>query len=609
LADETVSRLEYAVDLYRGDFLEGVYADWCLGPRERLREQYLLALETLLRGHQATGQLEAALRDAQRLAQADPLHEDAHLQLIQLYARLGRPHDARAQYRRYETIWRDELQLEPSPHMKALIDQVDPALHLPADPTADETLSHDIQLLNRLTATLRSVPEAQTHEEQQYRERLWAEVAEYGERVGRALKARYANTEALRYLSLAAEALANPPDSRQRSERELSIRRECDELYDLSADRKKQAENLRRADQLAAKLGDPVVRVDLLARRAWLAMERARYSQALVLLRRMLQLCQEQRDTCGPKEALAYRLLGIFYDKTHEVQTALRYHTQALALDEAQKDTQGLCADLNNVANNLMIMGNYPAALAKLEQALSLATPETAPLVRVMIGAHLGEVWMKLAQFAAAADALHEAMELVRKTGDREAECWLGARLATLYQRRSERERALQVAYHYYQVAMELKAPQRMAELAESLAALCCDGEDGGIALIWANRAAELAQTHNLRRYQLRSAMRRAQAYLLLKAAAQAFDCAQQAVDMFERLGHPLEEEAELFWIYAQSAQAVGQERLAISAYQHARMALLAVANLITDAKLREGFLTHHPLRLQGPPSDSCNYL
>ncbi len=101
----------------------------------------------------------------------------------------------------------------------------------------------------------------------------------------------------------------------------------------------------------------------------------------------------------------------------------MRHHTQALALDEAQKDNQGLCADLNNIANNLIITGNYPAALAKLEQALSLTTPETAPLVRVMIGAHLGEVWMKLGQFAAAADALREAMELVRKTGDRGAEC------------------------------------------------------------------------------------------------------------------------------------------------------------------------------------------
>jgi len=121
LAAETVSRLEYAVDLYCGDFLEGVYADWCLGPRERLREQYLLALETLLRAHLAMGQLEAALRHAQSLAQADPLHEDAHFQLIQLYARLGRQHEARAQYRRYETLWLDELQLDPSPRMKALI--------------------------------------------------------------------------------------------------------------------------------------------------------------------------------------------------------------------------------------------------------------------------------------------------------------------------------------------------------------------------------------------------------------------------------------------------------------------------------------------------------
>jgi DNA-binding SARP family transcriptional activator len=55
LVPEQVHALQEAVDLYRGDLLEGFYDDWCLLHREALASQYLRALEMLMRWHFAGG--------------------------------------------------------------------------------------------------------------------------------------------------------------------------------------------------------------------------------------------------------------------------------------------------------------------------------------------------------------------------------------------------------------------------------------------------------------------------------------------------------------------------------------------------------------------------
>jgi DNA-binding SARP family transcriptional activator len=126
-ADEVTKRLELpsteleaAVTLYRGEFLEGIYDDWCIPLREHLRERYLLALQALAQAYEDAGCFHQAIDVAQRLVHADAFREDGHARLIRLYARLGRQADARAQFCSYEHIWIDELIGAPSPTMMAL---------------------------------------------------------------------------------------------------------------------------------------------------------------------------------------------------------------------------------------------------------------------------------------------------------------------------------------------------------------------------------------------------------------------------------------------------------------------------------------------------------
>lgn len=79
-----IKLLERAVRLYRGDFLEKNYKDWCAPIRTRLREKYIAALLQL-------GELterdtpERAVLWYEKAIQADDLNEDIWLKLIRLY--------------------------------------------------------------------------------------------------------------------------------------------------------------------------------------------------------------------------------------------------------------------------------------------------------------------------------------------------------------------------------------------------------------------------------------------------------------------------------------------------------------------------------------------
>ncbi|MBI4409300.1 MAG: PD40 domain-containing protein [Gemmatimonadetes bacterium] len=78
-------RFREAVDLYRGDFLEGfdagdpAYEHWADGERARLRSRYQHALARAVQAALDAGEWEAALEHARRLSQAAPFEADAAL--------------------------------------------------------------------------------------------------------------------------------------------------------------------------------------------------------------------------------------------------------------------------------------------------------------------------------------------------------------------------------------------------------------------------------------------------------------------------------------------------------------------------------------------------
>jgi DNA-binding SARP family transcriptional activator len=97
-SDTDIDRLAQAVELYRGDFLEGFYVHdapdfetWLLGQRARLRDLFLQALHTVAVYHAQQEAYATAIDYTRRLLALEPWREEGHRRLMLLLARSMKP--------------------------------------------------------------------------------------------------------------------------------------------------------------------------------------------------------------------------------------------------------------------------------------------------------------------------------------------------------------------------------------------------------------------------------------------------------------------------------------------------------------------------------------
>jgi predicted ATPase/DNA-binding SARP family transcriptional activator len=110
-----LERLARAVDLYRGDFFENARdGEWHHSIRNRLRDLYARALDTLGRAQLAAANYPAAAATYQRLVEVDDLDEDATRNLMTALEKQGDPAGAKRAYRRLAAALKRELDEEPS---------------------------------------------------------------------------------------------------------------------------------------------------------------------------------------------------------------------------------------------------------------------------------------------------------------------------------------------------------------------------------------------------------------------------------------------------------------------------------------------------------------
>jgi DNA-binding SARP family transcriptional activator len=113
-----------AVALYQGDLVVDCFEDWCLVERQRLQHRYLQALGWLLTHHSARKETDAAIDCGRRILAVDPLREEIHRDLIELYLAAEQPAMALRQYRTCETALSRELGIIPMPETQALHERI-----------------------------------------------------------------------------------------------------------------------------------------------------------------------------------------------------------------------------------------------------------------------------------------------------------------------------------------------------------------------------------------------------------------------------------------------------------------------------------------------------
>jgi DNA-binding SARP family transcriptional activator/tetratricopeptide (TPR) repeat protein len=123
--------LEQAVQLYRGDFLDGFtlrgcpdFEEWQASVSEELRQSLARGLQRLVAACVADGELDRAAGHARRWLQLDPLHEPAHQVIIKLHGWAGQRSAAMRQYRTLVRVLDRDLAVRPLPETTQLYDDV-----------------------------------------------------------------------------------------------------------------------------------------------------------------------------------------------------------------------------------------------------------------------------------------------------------------------------------------------------------------------------------------------------------------------------------------------------------------------------------------------------
>ncbi|HET6980052.1 MAG TPA: bacterial transcriptional activator domain-containing protein [Pyrinomonadaceae bacterium] len=105
--------LTEAVDLYKGDLLDGWYQDWCLFERERLQNMYLSMLNKLMSYCEVTGNYEAGQSYGATILRYDRASERTYRRLMKLQYQAKDRTGALRQYERCVAALDEELGVKP----------------------------------------------------------------------------------------------------------------------------------------------------------------------------------------------------------------------------------------------------------------------------------------------------------------------------------------------------------------------------------------------------------------------------------------------------------------------------------------------------------------
>jgi len=113
--DDAVSVYEQVERLYRDDYLlDDLYEEWTVVPRERFKDQYLLAATRLADAALQARDYDACIEYCHKILTRDASREDAYQRLMRCHAHMGRPARALRWFELCRVMLQHELNVEPS---------------------------------------------------------------------------------------------------------------------------------------------------------------------------------------------------------------------------------------------------------------------------------------------------------------------------------------------------------------------------------------------------------------------------------------------------------------------------------------------------------------
>jgi len=123
LTEKDVEKAQYAVSLYRDDFLVAFYDNWCGEVRIYLRNLYFNMLIVLGGYYLERDALQQALSFFKKVLERESLNEEANVGFIKCLIRLNRKSEAVRHFVKFKKRLQRELGLEPSHEIASLINK------------------------------------------------------------------------------------------------------------------------------------------------------------------------------------------------------------------------------------------------------------------------------------------------------------------------------------------------------------------------------------------------------------------------------------------------------------------------------------------------------
>jgi predicted ATPase/DNA-binding SARP family transcriptional activator/DNA-binding CsgD family transcriptional regulator len=152
-----------AIELYTGELLPtDRYEEWAEGRRQELRRTFLSLLVKLAKLHEQREDYEPAIEAMSRVVSAEPTNEEAHADLMRLYALSGRRAESLKQYEHLEEALSRGLGIEPAASSRALKEEIEKGRFPPSSSSSTKATSEDGVRAVAVDAGRHNLPAART---------------------------------------------------------------------------------------------------------------------------------------------------------------------------------------------------------------------------------------------------------------------------------------------------------------------------------------------------------------------------------------------------------------------------------------------------------------